>query len=145
MINVQTEMRIKISDKRKISAIQKEFSKDFPYLRLEFFAKPNAGKSLDKLNLIRSENKTIGECRKIHTTSSISITPEMKVSKLEQILKDEYGLYVQVFRKSGRVWLETTMTDDWTLAEQNKEGEELSKSVQKREPPFPAEDYNDLE
>jgi hypothetical protein len=36
------------------------------------------------------------------------------------------GLYVQVFRKSGKVWLETTATDNWSLYKQNEEGQELS-------------------
>jgi hypothetical protein len=52
---------------------------------------------------------------------------------------------VQVFRQSGRVWLETTRTDDWTLAEQNKQGEELSKYKNEKEKPFPAEDYRYVE
>ena len=138
-------MKIKISDKRKISAVQKEFSEIFPYLRLEFFTKPTRSKGFDKKSLIASENKTIGECRKIHTNSSISITPGMKVSKLEQTFMDKFGLYVQVFRKSGRVWLETTMTDDWTLNEQNREGEELSKYSPQKEKPPRAEDYQELE
>ncbi len=138
-------MKIKISDKRKISAVQKEFNDLFTYLRLEFFTKPHPRKGFDKLNLIVSDNKTIGECRKIHNSNSISITPGMKVSKLEQVFMDEFGLYVQVFRKSGRVWLETTMTDDWTLQEQNKEGEELNKYTGQKEKPFPADDYHDLE
>src|SRR5688500_5186978 len=133
-------MKIKISDKRKISAIQKEFSDTFPYLRLEFFSKPNSRKiRFDKVSLIVAENKTIGECRKVHNNTSITITPGMKVSKLEQDFMDDLGLYVQVFRKSGKVWLETTMTDDWTLAEQNKEGEELSNYREVKEKPYSAE------
>ena len=90
-------------------------------------------------------HKTIGECRKIHKNDSIAITPRMKVIELEKIFLDDYGLAVQVFRESGRVWLETTMTDDWTLAEQNQQGEALSRHTIKREEPFPANDYHDLE
>ena len=142
----KTIMRIKINDKRKISAIQKEFSASFPYLRIEFFLRPDKRKvAYNKLNLIIPENKTIGDFRKVHNETSVTITPGMKVSKLEQVFKDDFGLYVQVFRKSGRVWLETTMTDDWTLAEQNREGEELSKYRAPREKPPAAEDYQELE
>jgi len=32
-----------------------------------------------------------------------------------------------VFRKSGRIWLQTIMTDDWTLSEQEHKGEEYDK------------------
>ena len=139
-------MKIKISDHRKVSAVQKEFNEVFPYLKLEFFSKPDfQKKGSEKINLIVPDNKTIGECRKVHNHAAILISPDMKVSELEEIFRKNFGLYVQVFRQSGRVWLETTMTNDWTLAEQNKQGEELSKPIHKKEKPFPADDYHDLE
>lgn len=56
----------------------------------------------------------------------IHITDDMPVSKLEQLFLDQFGLSVQVFRKSGSSWLETTFTDDWTLKRQNDAGMELS-------------------
>jgi hypothetical protein len=139
-------VKISISDKRKISAVQEEFSKAFPYLRLEFFtASSRTGRGAEKKNMIIPDHKTVGECRRIHKSSTINITSRMKVNQLEKIFLEDYGLSVQVFRQSGRVWLETTMTDDWTLAEQNRQGEELSRRTQKREQPFPADDYQDLE
>ena len=52
----------------------------------------------------------------------------MKVNKLENIFKDQFNLAVQVFRKSGNLWLETTMTDNWTLQQQNNHGREISTS-----------------
>jgi len=50
----------------------------------------------------------------------------MKVNELEKLLKDEFSLAAQVFRKSGNIWLETTITDNWTLNQQNSHGKELS-------------------
>jgi hypothetical protein len=138
--------KIKINNNKKVASVQKEFSHIFPYLRLEFFSKQEHGKrGMEKKNVIIPADKTIGECRKVHKNDSISVTPGMKVSSLEEMFQEDFGLYVQVFRKSGKVWLETTMTDDWTLAEQNKQGEELSKPVHKKEKPFRADDYHDLE
>lgn len=49
----------------------------------------------------------------------------MTVSELEQHFADVYGLSVQVFRKSGEVWLETTTTDNWSLEKQNQEAIDL--------------------
>src|SRR6185503_19991469 len=139
-------MKIRISDKKKISSLQEEFNKAFPYLRLEFFTKPHHNlNGSARQYLISESHKTIGECRKVHNSRYISITPAKSVSSLEQIINDVFGLFVQVFRQSGRVWLETTRTDDWTLAEQNKQGEELSKYKNEKEKPFPAEDYRDVE
>ncbi|MFM9943870.1 MAG: hypothetical protein ACKVQB_01415, partial [Bacteroidia bacterium] len=79
--------------------------------------------------LIKPHNKTLGECRTQHNTCEIVITPEMTVNDLEQSFGNTYGLGVQVFRQSGRVWLETTVTDSWTLKEQNSQGEDLSRNV----------------
>jgi hypothetical protein len=44
----------------------------------------------------------------------------MKVGELENLFAEKFGLYVQLFRKSGKVWLQTTTTDTWTLKEQSK-------------------------
>jgi hypothetical protein len=118
-------MNIKISDDRKISTIQREFNNLFPYLKLEFFKKMPNGESSSK-NLLRDPSLTIGACRKIHTAGKLSITSEMTVTDLEGAFSKIYGLSVQVFRKSGKVWLETSVTDHWTLDLQNKQGESLS-------------------
>ena len=121
-------MKILINDQRKIFAIQEEFSKFFPYLKLEFFSKPHVVGGGSSPKLIKHNSKTLEECRTLHNTGEITITSGMTVSELEQHFDDIYGLGVQVFRKSGKTWLETTVTDSWTLDEQNKQGEELSKN-----------------
>lgn len=120
-------MKIAINDHRKIFAIQEEFNTTFPYLKLEFFSKPHKPGGASPKTLIKNNSITLGECRTVHHKGDITIIPEMTVFDLEQNLSDVYGLGVQVFRKSGKTWLETTVTDNWTLAEQNKQGEDLSK------------------
>jgi hypothetical protein len=119
-------MKITINDNRKIFAIQEAFTKTFPYLKLEFFAKPHKAGGASSRKFIKHPSKTLGECRTIHTNGSITITGNITVGDLEQRFADVYGLGVQVFRKSGNHWLETTVTDNWTLDRQNKEGESLS-------------------
>ena len=122
-------MKITINDNRKIFAIQEEFCKVFPYLKLEFFSKPHSAGGGSSKKSVKHNSKTLGECRTIHNKGNITITPGMTVSGLEQNFEDVYGLGVQIFRKSGKVWLETTITDGWTLEHQNSEGEALSKPV----------------
>ena len=119
-------MKIVINDRRKISAIQNDFNEMFPYLRIEFFSKPHEVGGQSPKKLMKHPSMTLGECRTIHKSGVISITPRMTVYNLEQNFRDVYGLAVQVFRKSGKAWLETTVTDGWTLEEQNKQGESLS-------------------
>ena len=121
-------MKIAINDRRKISAIQNDFNEMFPYLRLEFFSKPHEAGGASPKKYMTHPSKTLGECRTIHKSGSILITPGMTVCKLEQNFREMYGLSVQVFRKSGKAWLETTVTDGWTLEEQNSQGEDLSKT-----------------
>lgn len=120
-------MRIIINDRRKIDAVQKEFSEMFPYLKLEFYAKPHQYGGAASQKLMQHQSKQIGEYRTIHNSGSITITPGMTVCDLEKYFSDVFGLKVHVLRKSGKAWLETTVTDGWTLDDQNKQGEELSK------------------
>jgi hypothetical protein len=120
-------MKIEINDKRKVFAIQEEFNTVFPYLKLEFFSKPSKAGARHGREFIKHSSITLGQCRTIHNEGSIAITPQMTVSDLEQSFSDVYGLGVHVFRKSGRSWLEATVTDGWTLEEQNSQGEALSK------------------
>ncbi len=119
-------MDITINDTRSVAEIQEEFTQSFPYLRLEFFSRPHkTGKPSPRSQMLQN-TRTLGEIRTNHLEGEIQITPSMTVSVLEQEFMKHYGLAVQVFRKSGRVWLETTVTDGWTLAEQNAQGEALS-------------------
>ena len=119
-------MKIAINDSRKIVAIQEEFNHIFPYLKLEFFAKPHQAFGASSKKLIKRTSNSIKDCRTIHTHGEITITPNITVNELEQRFADVYGLSVQVFRKSGRSWLETSVTDGWTLEEQNSQGRDLS-------------------
>lgn len=126
-------MKMVINDTRKIYSLQEEFTSMFPYLKIEFFSashKPNEGSSK---NLIKQNNITLGECRTKHVNGAISIDPQMAVTDLEQQFSSKYGLNIQVFRKCGRIWLETTITDKWTLEEQNWHGEMLSKHVNEKD------------
>jgi|ERR1051326_6773002 hypothetical protein len=124
-------MQIIIHDHRKIFAIQKGFNEKFPYLKLEFFAKSHRPGGTSPKKLMKNSSEILSECRSIHNSGTLTVTPQMTVTDLEQNFADGYGLFVQVFRKSGNAWLETTVTDNWTLAEQNNHGEELSKLKEK--------------
>ena len=120
-------MKITINDHKKIYNIQEEFNTVFPYLKLEFFSKFNNPEDKSIKNFVKKNNNTLGECRTIQNIGKIAITPTMTVFELEQSFTNIYGLGIQVFRKSGKIWLEATITEDWTLEEQNKQGEDLCK------------------
>lgn len=109
----------------KISVIQKEFNDEFPFLKLEFFKENQVGYAgvlrpsmITGDRMLKASQKGPGE---------IQVTEQMPVSILEQLFHDVFGVAAQVFRKSGNTWLETAMTEDWTLKRQNDEGLELSR------------------
>jgi hypothetical protein len=54
------------------------------------------------------------------------IEDSMSVAELEKAFKDKFGLLTQVFRRSGNIWLETTITDRWSLKQQNDLGREIT-------------------
>jgi len=45
-------------------------------------------------------------------------------------MEDQFGLHVQIFRKSGDLWLQTSKTDEWTIEHQNARGLETTLSTQ---------------
>ena len=119
-------MKLKIDDTKEISAIQKEFNLLFPYLKLEFFKHTHgiyqASPKKDMLNA----NLTLKQFRNKHQSGELMIQESMKVSELEHAFQALFNLSAQVFRKSAGSWIETSVTDDWTLKQQNDEGKDLS-------------------
>lgn len=116
---------ILIQSHTQIRQLQEEFNRAFPFLKLEFFKHshyPYEGNA--RRDLVRSTDSL----KNLHRKSSedIAITETMTVTELEQLLSTYFGVSAQVFRKSGNSWLETTVTDDWTLKHQNDQGNELS-------------------
>lgn len=119
-------MEILINDTRTISEVQLEFSKEFPFLKIEFFDAPHKiEKALPKSKMFSHEKK-IGSIRKLHKNGKLKVTKSETVNTLENDLWNNYGLSAQIFRKSGNLWIETSLTDNWTLEQQNREGFEMS-------------------
>ena len=112
-----------ITDSKKLFDIKREFSEKFPYLKLEFYAKEHKEGEGSGADLKIDGDLTIGAVRVSHEEGDLSINGHLKVGTFERMFFEKYGLNVQVFRKSGSIWLQTIKTDDWTLAEQNSRGE----------------------
>ncbi|MCC7526143.1 MAG: hypothetical protein IT250_15040 [Chitinophagaceae bacterium] len=112
-------MYLHISSKQPISDLQKAFSNTFPYLKIEFFKNKDNYEGRENANLKIEQEVPLHE-------GSFDVTGEMKVSELEQALEFLFPLHARVFRLSGNIWLETSMTNDWTLAHQNEQGKEIS-------------------
>lgn len=120
-------MEIKLSSESRISEVKDSFHREFPFLKLEFFNPlANENERFHIRNLITDEYRMLGEIAGMQKPGYVRIYEHRTVAEVEHCFRDCFGLYVQVFRKSGDQWIETTSTDSRTLAEQNKEGEEKS-------------------
>lgn len=118
---------IEINDNRKISEIQEDFSKAFPFLKVIFYTVSDGiNPATEKYLQIKNVSKKIGDYRKSSKAGIKVISSDQSVTELEKYFKEQYNLVVQVFRKSGKAWLETSATGDWPLDKQNNEGEQLS-------------------
>jgi hypothetical protein len=120
-------MQLLIHGDRLISEVQQDFNSAYPFLKLEFFRN-----GLQKEKRYAASQK-LGHNRKLSDSwiwkkdsGSVEVNESMTVLDLENVFMDEFGLSVQVFRKSGNIWLETTMTDHWTLKRQSDHGREIS-------------------
>ena len=127
-------MHLRIAPNRLISDLQKDFNNAFPFLKIEFFQNRNQQVPAFTFQQILPHNRRIVEGQSAITDGDIEISAEMKVKDLEKIFKDQFSLAAQVFRRSGNLWLETTMTDDWTLGQQNEHGREISTDIKRNIP-----------
>ncbi len=119
-------MDIHIEDSKRLDELREQFSERYPFLKLEFFHHSQVdGKGSPKSDMIM-EDFSLGEVRKIHNEGDIVIKEDMPVHMIEQEFEKKYGIHIQVFRKSGELWLETSATDSWTLKEQNETGASMS-------------------
>jgi hypothetical protein len=109
-----------------LADLQLQFSRRFPFLKIEFFREPcvkGKGTSKDKM---MSSNVRLSQLLQGRKTGKLIFNEESLVSELEKSFYVRFGICMQVFRKSGNVWLETTSTDDWSLGQQNEEGRSLA-------------------
>jgi hypothetical protein len=117
-------MKLNIQKDGQLVDIQNQFSEHFPYLRIDFYRFPHMDKKLSPKNESLDKYTPVSEVVKWNDDKIIEIDDQMTISQLESTM-EQIGLFVQVFRKSGRVWIETSYTDDWSLQKQNEEGKML--------------------
>jgi hypothetical protein len=131
-------MEIEIASSRTIKEIQDEFNRKFPYLTLQFFGLSSVATNLfSKENRIENHNQTLGELYVLDHAGAIELNGDVKVDTLENQFLDEFNIPVQLYRKSGNLWLQTIETNHWTLSEQNRHGEEMDRSLEE-----PKEDFD---
>jgi hypothetical protein len=107
-------MEMCIEKGKPIRDIQKEFNELYPFLKIELIEK---GQPAAKVVSGTHFNE---KCR------HIDVSAGRTVAELEGDFRDQINLPVQLFRRAGNLWIETSLTHDWSLDQQNKEGELFS-------------------
>ena len=129
-----------IDSSQTIHSVQKQFNDLYSFLKLEFFKQPPVSGAGNAKNKMITYDMKLKDIQKIVKAGEIKVNTHTRVTELENQFAKEFGLYVQVFRKSGKIWLETTATDNWTLEQQNGEGKSLSEQLNIK--PDNAEDHD---
>lgn len=116
-------MKIQLNSRTTIGQVQDEFHSAFPYLQLAFYSKAHKAFELSPEEArITDRAQTVGHLRETPHDGPLYIEPDMMVWQLERLFETEFGLHVQVLRKSRGQWLQTSQTDNVTLEDQDARG-----------------------
>ena len=114
---------LKIDERISVGDFQKEFNSIFPFLKIELY-KPSTGQQNDvgpkSMSLLNPRDKIGNSLKRIDITSLTT------VSQLKIMLLEKLGISSFIYRKSGSMWIETSLTEDWSLERQNHEAEQMS-------------------
>jgi hypothetical protein len=112
---------MKISDDLQLKEIKAKFKIKFPHLRLEFFSEEHGVGEASSYNSKFEDDIYLKDIRVIHNEGDLAIDGQTLTGDFETGFKSLFGVNVQVLRKSGNMWLQTTTTDRWSLNEQEAE------------------------
>ena len=116
-------MEIHIKGDKTLKEVKEEFNNLFSHLKIEFFDHSHVAGEGSPISEEYSEGSTLNTARESREEGELTFDEKTKVFELEGMFKSQFGLNVQVFRKSGNIWLQTTSTDDWTLEEEEETAE----------------------
>lgn len=118
-------MELMIQKNSLVEDINKTFTDHYPFLKIELYKVAAPGKHTTKREMLPS-NLPLVLFANTTEKKIIDINSYITVAELESQFAS-IGLMAEVFRKSGNVWIETILTNKWTLHQQNAEGEEISR------------------
>ena len=122
-------MEIYISEEATIASIQNDFRDVYPSLSLAFYRQPHAYGETSPAGEKLPPETAIDDIRLMHPFGWINIDNSRTAAELEYDFRHKMGLNVQVLRRSGDLWLETTHTDKWTLHQLNEAGKQPGAEV----------------
>jgi hypothetical protein len=114
------------SDFITLKEIKEQFNRKFPNLKIEFFEHEHEVGEASPKQAIFDDSFRLKDVRKEGSMKPISIHGNTKTSSLENHFEEEYGMHVQVYKKRGKTWIQTTSTDDWTLSQQEESTHDIA-------------------
>lgn len=109
-----------------VEKIQQQFSDLYPFLRITLFRNVGNGKKVNGRSAAFCPAVKMSEIKPGFHSGTFEISKGMTVPEFENKLYEQFGLSAQIARRSGNLWMEPTMTDHWTLVQQNEHGKEIS-------------------
>lgn len=125
---------LQIEKGSSLKDIQKQFNTYYPFLKIEFFKASPVGEPLYKTSLFTAADLVKYVDGAENKVLQIDVSRKRKVSEVEKDFEKLLGVSAHVYRKSGNVWVEATLTNDWPLGEQNEEGRLISSHFTKNKP-----------
>jgi hypothetical protein len=117
-------MKIVITKEKYLDEIKQEFSKAFPYLKLDFKI-PEQHTLRTIINRMPDRKLKVGDILVDKPDGEINISENNSIHQLTQKFMEYFGLKTSFYRKSGNIWLEIKLTGDWSLKQQNENGMEM--------------------
>lgn len=115
-------MELNIEKSKTLKEVIDQFNYYFPHLKFEFFSKSHNDFEPSHKKEMYKHNLTIGDIANNADNEVLIFSEDITISAFENLLKQEFGLNAQIFRRSGNVWLETTTSDHWSLKMAESEG-----------------------
>jgi hypothetical protein len=119
-------MILQINKGSSLKNVQRQFNAFYPFLKIEFFKKIPLNQPLYKAELFSAADlvRYIDGARE--GVVNIDVSRKKTIADVEKDFEKMLGISAHVFRKSGNVWVETTLTNDWSLEDQNEEAKQIS-------------------
>lgn len=114
-------MIIEINEHTLLSEIRRSFKSEFPYLDIAFFEKPHQTGAANAKAMMLEYNLTAGVAGDAHKTGSLLFEKNQTIAEIEKHFEAQFGLHVQILRKSGGVYLQTTTSDGVSLSALNED------------------------
>ena len=96
-------MELMLTSRTKISDVKTQFSRYFPFLKLEFYPARHQKGASSVFEEAIPDGTCLSEVSATIKQVVFSFAPSATVAEFEQRLQNEYGLPVQVFRKAGNL------------------------------------------